>query len=598
MIPVQGHQRTESHSSQCSTWTTERAPRALVWLSLTLALAQLAAAFSLPLVGGFQHWGPALLATSPAALVLALTTLGCYALLGAQPSPRKSTSHVALILPILLTLAALGLTALVPDTQTFWGDSALRLGSTHTGQYARTFPQGMPLDALVFADGLRGVAALFGTSLSATALAFALLSHLLLMVLLVMTLRSQRLAGSTNIVFALVTLIGPYAIVFSGMNRDTVLLLPTAFGFLLALAAYCTKPSLGRLLPTAVLLVVGTLIHRSAVGLFPLYAYTLLARRRTQESSQPSVQVRLLVTATTLVGAALLVVPVIATFDRAHHLTWLEKPAALPLLSPAHLSDLANLMLIMFPTAPGLLLAVWWARRARISIALALLLLPVGVALVVVPQQGLPRDLDVYALASFIVQVTVGLAIGLTYSSTPTRALRLVTSLLVGSSMMSLIAIKRLPARQQTLENYLAYLLAADTSTADKRLPQMADYAATLAERRGSLDRASALRELAYRHQPTLRNGVAAGRALLRVNRADEAQVVFADLVARDSSSVVAAIGLRAASWRSGDSAHFRLADRSMQRMLTRSGGLHIAKQILRQLPELATDRDSLLLNY
>jgi tetratricopeptide (TPR) repeat protein len=137
-------------------------------------------------------------------------------------------------------------------------------------------------------------------------------------------------------------------------------------------------------------------LHRSALALVPawLAAVALCARRGGLR--RPAAIAGVLVPLAVLLAMAPRLWGTIASFDRAQH--WQGLAAV---LAPAYIADVANALLLLAPLAallPVLLALPPRLTRAEAGLAASLVLPPLALLAIATPQQGLPRDWDVFAL--------------------------------------------------------------------------------------------------------------------------------------------------------------------------------------------------------
>ena len=160
----------------------------------------------------------------------------------------------------------------------------------------------------------------------------------------------------------------------------------------------------GRGLGTlGVSLALGLLLHRSALALVPVWVVGSAVALRAGRGREPGALLGLAAPLAALGVEGPRLWQVAATFDREHHFATAPGGSLVSAwLAPAHLVDAGNTLALIAPLAPLLpLLFLLWPRlggRAAV-LAAAFALPPIALLLVVVPQQGLPRDWDVFAFA-------------------------------------------------------------------------------------------------------------------------------------------------------------------------------------------------------
>lgn len=430
---------------------------------VVLAVLALARAVTPPLPG-MWWWGLNTGRFLPAGPAWALWLLGSMALL--PPVGRllargaEWAGHLLADRPLFgyLGWAVLGgaLAWSIPDQLFHVGDYLMRLGTVMSSTPPeRVFPQALGLDIglhyglinWLTAHGLpdanqaeRIVGALEAAGLGLLAVAYA---------------RSLALRGVAADTVATLVLFGGTLGLFTGYGkglREMVLVVT-------ALAVFGVQVArTGRgLLPFTLALALGLLLHRSALFLLPagglVLAWTLRpAALSATGSGQPN-------PAAPPRGAwALFVLPLAALAVNAPRLWKIItetdvmhlKPVGADqggvlgsFLSPVHLADLLNVVVLLAPTAlliPALLAARVAPLRARAALFLGALALPLlGLLLFVHPRQGIFRDWDVFG--------------------GPAQALTLVAAWLLGE------ALRDRPARQAWIGTAVAMAAVAGTLT-------------------------------------------------------------------------------------------------------------------------------------
>ncbi len=151
------------------------------------------------------------------------------------------------------------------------------------------------------------------------------------------------------------------------------------------------------------LVAVSLLLHRSALALVPAWIVGAVFALRSGRARERGTWIGVALPLAALAFVLPHVLGVFASFDMPEHVT--ARGTAAPFaraLAPGHLLDVANVLVLLSPTA--LLLPLLLAlgprpsRRARLAMA-AYALPPALLVLLLPPQQGLPRDWDVFAFA-------------------------------------------------------------------------------------------------------------------------------------------------------------------------------------------------------
>jgi len=409
--------RTRSQSVQRSgaeAETRTSAPLAL-WIALALLLA-------LRIAGALAP-SPALWAFDPPAhlpLLLSWVPPALLALAVLPPvvrilTPRRGGGEVpGVMFGVGLAFVLVALVLLLPDRLHFVGDANLRFGNLFVDEPpAKLFPQATPLDlALHFAlrralathsaiprEALPGLwGALTAAALAVTATAAAR----------VLGVRGPAaFAVAAGVAFG-----GTLALCAGYLKSFLELSVVTAIAGVASIHLART----GRgLMALGLAVAIGLLLHRSGLALVPVWLAGLAIAAGPQRTVVPWRR------AATWIGAAAPVValalalpamlPVLRDFDVAHHLATPEVArgggAVAAALAPAHLTDVLNVLLLLAPLAPLVLLTAASPRgRALELVALLALALPlVALTLVIHPQQGLYRDWDVFAPAGMALAV-------------------------------------------------------------------------------------------------------------------------------------------------------------------------------------------------
>jgi hypothetical protein len=170
----------------------------------------------------------------------------------------------------------------------------------------------------------------------------------------------------------------------------------------------------------------GLLLHRSALALLPAWAIAVALVVRAGTWRQPAAIAGALAPLVSLAIVGPRLFQVMTTFDRERHLAGGFAHTLASGLAPAHLADVAHTLGLLVPLGLLLPLLLLLPPRppARESLALALYALPpLALMFVVLPQQGLPRDWDVFALAGVALGRGGGLAGGRGVGRAAARAL-------------------------------------------------------------------------------------------------------------------------------------------------------------------------------
>ena len=145
------------------------------------------------------------------------------------------------------------------------------------------------------------------------------------------------------------------------------------------------------------------LLHRSALALVPVWLVGSGLAVRASRGREPATVLGIAAPVLALVLVAPHAWHVFTSFDVYHHVT--AEGTAAPFaaaLRPLHLLDVANALGVLSPASvllPLLLLLPPRPGRRAAALTLALAGPPLALLLAVPPQQGLPRDWDVFAFA-------------------------------------------------------------------------------------------------------------------------------------------------------------------------------------------------------
>jgi len=320
-------------------------------------------------------------------------------------------------------VAAAGIALLLPDRVRFVGDFLLRQGTVEIAERPGVlFPQALPLDVFLhYTVPLRfttaqvldanGAARLFGAleaaALGATAAAFA---------------RTLGLRGGAAFASATIVLFGGYLGMYTGYSK--------AFVEMTVLVAIAGVSAIGvvrggrGLLPLGLATALATLLHRSALGMFPMVAlvWGVWLSRNVGRGAWRRTEV-LASLAAPLVALAVMgprIAETVLKTDTAVHFAPAEVAARGGVLGAALAGarpfDLASLVLMLSPLALAIVpLAALSGRRpggregGRIEIlALVVLAAPfLAVMVFIHPAQGLFRDWDDFAATGIAISLIV-----------------------------------------------------------------------------------------------------------------------------------------------------------------------------------------------
>jgi len=314
--------------------------------------------------------------------------------------PTTGTSYA---LVVLASSAALALFAFGhPDETLYTGDTALRHGEFATVEHPEAFaPQALRGDLFLHHTLPRAIAGFTPFTPEAVG---RVQGALLAFVTALAGWRLARVLGARGIAAAAVAALAASSAglaLDNGYSKATVevaclttLMVP---GLVRLAADGSGLAEVGAAVAAALLL------HRSALALVPVWLVAAGVALRSSRGRERLTWLGLALPLAALCVTLPFEVRVMMGFDRFHHLTAEgTSPAFAAAFTPAHLLDVANVLCLLSPSLPLLpwLLATKPRPQPRASLlAAAFVLPPVLLVVLVPPQQGLPRDWDVFAFA-------------------------------------------------------------------------------------------------------------------------------------------------------------------------------------------------------
>ncbi len=322
----------------------------------------------------------------------------------------------------IVVLAATGVVLLAafvwnhPDRALFTGDTRLRQGSFVTVERPEEFaPQALPGDLLLHHTIVRRVSAHLPI---APGDVFRLEGALLVVITALAGLALARACGLSGVAAlavaaaacgtAALALCTGYAKASSEVAALTSVL---AVG-----VARASRSSRGLAL-AGVSVAIALLLHRSALVLVPAWLAVAVVVTRGGSRRGLGHWLGLLAPPVVLVVMGPRLWQIASTFDRAHHL-----PGAASVVSPGHLADVANAVVLLAPAilpVPPLLLMPPRPSRREAVLMLSLVAPALLLLAVVRPQQGLPRDWDVFAFVGSACAAVVAWRAGVVFAATP-----------------------------------------------------------------------------------------------------------------------------------------------------------------------------------
>ncbi len=578
----------------------EPGARAL-WWALALLVGLRAAAVFLP---GMWLWGLNLLRFSPGWgwTLWGLSALALAPPLGRSALPFFQALGRALQRPawaLLFSAAGAVLVLGLPDQVRFVGDFLLRQGAVEEAVTpGRLYPQALPLDVLLHYTLPSWTAAHLYVPANLCSRLLGAFEVALLAVLAIAFARRLGLKGCELIAASAVIWWGGWLALYAGYSKaftEMVLVLPA-----LAWVGLGLMRSGRPALLFSLLLCGALLLHRSALALVPAasLAMILAAPREVGRRVALGRMAAAALPLVTLLVLAPRLVATLRTYDVGHFMSPGASLAsqASEWLAPARLLDVGNLFLLFVPLAPLVLVLPFTGRSACLSLPerwfLGWLVAPyIGVAFVLRPVQGIPRDYDDFAAGGIGLALWLAVLLGETLRARP-RAAWMTAAIVAGSVAPALLWL----AHQGDLKLGLARVEAIAKGPPLRSRPEQAaswDYlgirrfrAGRFAEAARDLARAAAL---APSPRILLEWGLAAGSAGDWVAGERAYRLLSERAPAGDLQyQVPALVGLAGAAFQRGD----LLSSRNLaERALRLSPRDEMAKELMRLIVEQESRR-------
>jgi tetratricopeptide (TPR) repeat protein len=298
----------------------------------------------------------------------------------------------------------------------------------------------------------------------------------------------------------------------------------------------------------------GLLLHRSALALLPAWAIAVALVVRAGTWRRPAAIAGALAPLVALAIAGPRLLQVMTTFDREHHLEGGVAHTLALGLAPAHLADVAHTLGLLVPLVLLLPLLMLLPPRppAREALAFALYALPpLALMFVVLPQQGLPRDWDVFALAGVALAAVAAWRVAAVLGAEP-RARWLALPLAVSAACPAVQFAALQSDAQRTWARAESILIgppARDPSERARGLSTMG----MMHYGRGDYANALALFERSAEAAPNPRTFVEMGMALSQMERWPEALARYRHAVSLNPDLVTGWRGVAAAASAVGD---------------------------------------------
>jgi hypothetical protein len=556
----------------------ERAAWTLAAVAALLALARGALAFAptmwlwglnvLAFVAPVPGW--ALWTLSALALIPSLARRALPALVRAGDAIADRPALAGLALGTLLA----GVTLALPDRIQLVGDYLLRVG-TARGQIptATVFPQALPLDLGLHYTVPSRLSLAFGGDPNNVSRAIGAVEAAWFGALAVAFARALQLRGAPAAAAAALVAFGGALGMFTGFAKifSELCLATAAFA---VFGIHAVRDGRG-LLPLSLTVCAGLLLHRSALGFLPplvlVWVLWLRAHGAGGAWRKPAALAAFALPSLTLALMLPRIRAAIASTDRFH---FARTGADLPHLlgaafGPLHLADLGNLLLLLSPLAPAVLLAVWLApalwRRPECAVLLALLAPFVALLLFVHPRQGQFRDWDVFTAAGVALSLVAAWLAGEALRGSPRHAW-IALALVCGALAPALEWLMHNHDMRRGMARVEAYLAGPPLRGSEERA-LLHNFLALRHEAFDQLDLAAE----SYAHAAEL---APSPRILMEWSMAESsrgnyagAQHILQGLVAKSPDMIMAWSGLAYVSWKLGDTAECRRAAESALRI-------------------------------
>jgi tetratricopeptide (TPR) repeat protein len=476
--------------------------------------------------------------------------------------------------------AAAALVLAFPDRVRFVGDFLLRQGAIEENVRPSTvFPQALPLDVLLHVTLPAWLMDQFALGAAAGVRALDALEAALLAALAAAYARALGLRGVAALTAMVTVLFGGALTLLTGYSKSlTELALLTA-----AVALFATRVVReGRgLLSLGIVLALGALLHRSALGFLPAVAFAWIAsaadpaRRAAWRRPQAALAVALPVVA----FAAMLprMVHTLAHGDAPVHFASDEvvREGGLfsAMLAGARGWDLASVVLLMAPFVVVTPVLAWLLRarlraagRGRELTLLLLLALPFVLLLLAIhPAQGMFRDWDDFAETGVALSLLAAWLLGETLDAAPRRAW--VAAAVVAATALPTV---QWMAMQSDVARGMARVQAFLTEPPARTEGEQGktwDYLGIRNYRLERWDAAAVAFEHAARTAPSPRVLSQWAMAELQRNDYPAARTLYARVVARDSTDTFAWTQLAGVAMQLGDTLTMRRAATAILRV-------------------------------
>ncbi len=467
---------------------------------------------------------------------------------------------------LVFCLGAALLVLCLPDRTWYLGDFLIRRGGLSAALTTQR-EQALPLERLLFdfapsalgavLPGLSSLHRLIG------ALAAGLLAHAA-----ITCGRVLSRSPATISVTALGLTLGGHMIMNTGLGKPAALLCALT-GYVVSIALR-PKPGWSYGARCGVAVAAAIALHRSGLLLIPAWMLVVSRAARDRTPGSSIARAALMSVAVLPLAALLLLggrmLHVLVTLDLPHHIA-----SAMPVpgfgATVVRTSDVVNTLLLLSPLlmlAPAAGFAGWSRCFAAQGRGVMLVAMPWLVAIVlVVPQQGMFRDVDVFAPAGFAWSALLLLVIAPAVEASQKAGLRTSAPLVMAGviSTLQLLLISATPAAG--LDRIHAYATESPARP-DNDLGRTWDFLALRAFALEDWREARAAAAYAVRYEPSSRLWVMLGVSSAYTHDYAAARAAFSSALDREPGLPEAMVGLAGAALSVGDTT---LAESTIVRM-------------------------------
>ena len=488
------------------------------------------------------------------------------------------------------------------DDTWFIGDFLIRRGGGAGTLGAANFEQSLPLEVFLYDRAPRLLAPLFPEfstlhrllgAASATVVALAAMS----------LARSIAKSGASTVVASATLAIGGYLLVATGLGKPAAVM--CACTAVVATSMAGERVGWAEAAKTGAAVGLAILLHRSGLLLIPCWGWVLAEAIKQGPSGERPKAYSLLGACLPLLALAAMAAPlwhIVTSFDIPHHLLG-QSLAGLGGRSTLYREsirflDLANLCYMLVPSVPlaaALIGSVGgvahrWRTDARLR-RLAMLALPwLAAMLAIRPQQGVFRDVDVFAAGGVALAAVVSFLVA-DGVDRPKLDPRLPAAVLVTAIMPTVLTLFLQHDPKAGLKRVSAY--ASEPPARDAReLGWTWDFLTLRAFVLEDWDDAAAAAKRAVTYAPSPRLLMMQGISSVYVGDYEAAIGAYRQTLARDPELPEAWLGLAGAAIYRGDKS---LADSAMARLkAARQSGSerYVLRELLRRYPAIVPTSD------